>query len=185
MRIDWTTLLGTLGSSAFAIGALAWLARTLVLNRLAKENQQAAVRFSKLHEKRADVLAVLYRHLSNIDMLFSSLPTKEQEVHASDYQRKADRMLEEMTQAAIYFRNHALYFDPALKDKLDKYFMGTLVFHGMTSVINETIEGVARMPEDQKEQMRAALLSGMTDAAQQIRPLLADVERDFRKLLEG
>jgi hypothetical protein len=55
----------------------------------------------------------------------------------------------------------------------------------MTSVINETIEGVAKMPEDQKEQMRAALLSGMTDAAQQIKPLLADVERDFRKLLEG
>jgi len=181
MSINWTTVFVTLGSS----GLFVWLAQTLILNRLAKENQQAAVRSSKLHEKRAEVLAVLYRHLSNIDMLFGSLPTNEKDVNASDYQRKADQILVEMTQAAIYFRNHALYFDPVLKEKLDKYLMGTMVFHGMTSLINETISGIAEMPEGQKQQMRAALLPGMTEAGRQVRPLLTDVECDFRKLLVG
>jgi hypothetical protein len=93
MPINWqsviTTLLATVGGGGVALAAAAWLTKTLITNRLAldveafktevraradaeierlKSTLQMAalehqVRFSKLHEKRAEVIAKLYTQL--------------------------------------------------------------------------------------------------------------------------
>src|SRR5215469_2717812 len=96
MHIYWqqiiATVLATVGGGSVALAAAAWLTKTLVSNRLAldaekfkieiKANadaeierlknslQMAAlehqVRFSKLHEKRADVIREVYERLVEV-----------------------------------------------------------------------------------------------------------------------
>lgn len=180
--IDWPTVVATVAGSALTTAVVGWSMGKLVEHWLIKEAHRAQVRFSKLHEKRAEVLAEIYRHLSNIDIVFRSLPKTEQEIDLEAHRQKVDFMLEEMKQAGIYFRNHALYFEPALKEKLDRYLMGTWVFWGMTTVIADAMEG---MSLERKRQGLNILLPGMVDAHHQVGPLLAEVEQEFRKILEG
>jgi hypothetical protein len=194
--IDWTPVLVAVGINGCALGAVAWLLKTLVSNRLTRENealraelalksQQAVTRFEKLHEKRAEVLGVIYGHLSGIEMVFGSLPGTDQSVNTDDFRRKIDWILAEMIRAAIYFRRNALYFDLALKEKLEKYVLGIFAFSGMVTVINDSIEGAKTMTEEQKKEARDMLLPAVFDARKHTGPLLAEVEQEFRKLLQG
>lgn len=94
MNINWqdvvTTVASTVGGTAVLLAAAAWLIRTVLTNRLALDAEkfkaelkanadmemeklkhslqriavEHQVRFSKLHEKRAEVIADLYRRLS-------------------------------------------------------------------------------------------------------------------------
>lgn len=183
--IDWPTVETSIGASALTATLAGWLLSTFLLHRLERVNQQAAVRFSTLHEKRAEILAELYRRLSNIDIVIRGLPAKEQPIDVTEHQQKVDFVLEEMKQAGIYFRNHALYFEPVLKDKSNRYLQGTWVFWGMTSLIADTVGQSAQVSEERKQKVTNTLLPAVVDAHRQVGPLLADIEQEFRKLLEA
>jgi len=113
-----TTVLG----SGVLIGAVAWLVRSLMLHLLSKDLEsfkgqlqlaafEHQVRFSRLHERRASILADLYSKIVQLHGAASSF------VHwyASDRDEEKDRRLKELWQAADeyrgYFERHRIYFD--------------------------------------------------------------------------
>src|SRR5271167_968432 len=92
MAIDWQEIIKTLGGYTVFLTAAAWLIRQLVSNRfvrdaekfritiqsnadteiervkhsLQKEAVEHQVRFSKLHEKRVEVISMLYTRLMDV-----------------------------------------------------------------------------------------------------------------------
>jgi hypothetical protein len=117
------------GGSAALIGAVAWLIRSLTVHILSKdlENfktklQSAAyehqVRFTKLHERRAEILADLY---SKIVVLHNNA-TNFVRWYASVGDDQKVMNIQQLWQAAeefnIYFERNRIYFDQATCEKI-------------------------------------------------------------------
>ena len=76
-RMNWELLIAQLGMSGSVLGAVAWLSKSLVSQQLARvleafrcqlsvEAERDRVRFSKLHERRAEVIEELYSKIFHI-----------------------------------------------------------------------------------------------------------------------
>lgn len=152
---------------------------------LDRASHRADVRFSKLYEKRAEVIAELYRRLSNIDLVLHSLPREQQQIDLDQHRRSVAVMFEEMKQAGLYYKNHAIYLNAPLKEKLEKHFKAIYVFWGITTVIADSFGGPELRPSRLKDEALNILLPGVVDAHRQVGPLLTDLEVEFRKILEG
>jgi len=94
-------------------------------------------------------------------------------------------LFEEMKQAGIYYKNHALYLNLPLKEKLENHFKAIYVFCGITTVIADSFGGAAMRSSRLRDEALNILLPGVVDAHRQVGPLLTDLEVEFRKILEG
>jgi hypothetical protein len=87
MKIDWTALLTNLGISGIFLSALAWLLKIIITHQLAKdveifkrELQFQQIRFSRLHERRAEVIHELYKKIIHLRRLCHLLKTENQDL---------------------------------------------------------------------------------------------------------
>lgn len=137
--VDWTSILSVLGGSAAFFGAAAWLTRSLVqhffsrdlekfrlevtiqhdiaVERAKSELQRAfrerEIRFSHLHEKRAELIAELYQQtLETNDAAeacveaFKEKPTKRRVDLAKEAIDRGDKLAEFVIRNKIYFSKH-------------------------------------------------------------------------------
>jgi len=146
----WQQLLTLLGGFSVIVLAVAWLARSLVTHFLAKDIEQFKlslrsqadleierfrtalqisasrdqVRFSRLHEKQADAIALLYEQLlETIQHLSICASWTQQEIDFSNFSSEAiKKAMKSYVDAKHTFKIHEIYFDPELCILLDEFF---------------------------------------------------------------
>ena len=186
MEIPWVQILVVaLTSSAFTTGMLAmllfagkslierWLARNLEkfkvdLQLAAFEHQ---TRFTKLHEKRTEVIAGLYKRLVQIQYSLDSL-AKEKEIPIFEPEKVKDKeriARESLVEFGKYFVDHRLYFTESLCGTIEK-------FHSQSG---EAWRELLIVNWSQDERMKSIL----DRLAKQIPSLRREIEKEFRKML--
>jgi hypothetical protein len=127
----WQSLLVAFGGNAALLLVLGFLGRSLISTVLEKdvENfkaalQQAAVehqiRFSKLHEKRAEVLAELYRLLVAAYWEVSEF-TSPLQVGDPDRKKQYASAINAVASYFRFFDQHRIWLPPALCDPLEAF----------------------------------------------------------------
>jgi hypothetical protein len=210
MTIDWqavmTSVLTTVGSSVVLVGAAAWLIKTVITERLARDAeefksrlkaeadtqieklknslQMAAlehqVRFSKLHERRAEVIAEVYKRLGEIYAEGRLVVyTMSRSGKLPEYFEQYNAAYKNNWVLARFIEDHRIFLPVRACDLLDKY-VRTL----NEAVIDTQVYGSVDNPtllQEKHEALRNALRTIEQDAPK-IKQLL---EQEFRALLGG
>jgi len=196
----WQTILITIGGNAAVLAVLGILARSLIngllakdltkfeielkarsdstIERLKNELQIATIehqiRFSRLHEKRGEVIAELYKKLVEaIDCTEIFSATADMEKFPKTF-----RKIKEFTQ---FFDKHRIYFPESIclqlediGDKIRSPTIGLGVFSSMEQP----------NPKIVHEQFKA-WKSAWKSIKEQVPSARKEIENEFRKILEG
>jgi len=164
MAIEWQPVLITafvaLGGSVAIPAAAAWLLKTALTEWLARETDafktrlqadanteierlknslemiatEHQVRFSKLHEKRAEVIDELYKKLTDV-FWHGQLFVMTSEGNPTRYQKEEFAKMQNEVQEAFYFaEKHRIYLPESLCTLLDRYIgqlRGTVLAAGI------------------------------------------------------
>lgn len=128
----WQTILLAFGGNAVLLAILGWLAKSFVEGRLAKEVErfrselrnasvEHQVRFSKLHEKRAKVIAELYGHLADMYAAASSLADMVEFSGEPSKTEQYATAMNKMRDFYLYFDKNRIYLPQTLCDSLEQF----------------------------------------------------------------
>ena len=127
--IDWTPVLASLAATPALFGALAGLTKSLVTHSLSRDVErfkgqlqlatiEHQIRFNRLHEKQATIIAELYEKLLPAKFCFAALKQSQAE-EFSDHDRKlVDKVIEVCFEAFRFSHQHEIYIDDALFQKI-------------------------------------------------------------------
>lgn len=130
-------LLANVTIGATIIAAVAWVAKSIVKHLLTKDidnyktrlkaeadriNFEHQVRFSRLHEKRAAVIAELYKKLVEMIRASGSFVSPAQWSGEPSKQEKWKIAFKAIMDFHNYYDQHKIYFTPAVCVKLDLMF---------------------------------------------------------------
>lgn len=193
--MNWVTFITQLAISASAIPAIAWLTKSLLSQQLAKdleayraslaaETERDRVRYSKLHERRAEVIEHVYKQLVNITALFRM----QQGEHSKNAAHTADVLNEEVISAAQYFGHNALYFNAGVKQKFHKIFVEALpkpllMVYGLGEMekFQELVK--ARFGDKADVDLRGPFLAAIKEQLPMLAQLTLELEAEFKVLL--
>lgn len=197
--------LGALGGNAFLVTALGFLAKALVGNSLAKDpsrfqaEMKAAsdrsieefksqlglaaveheVRFSALHEKRAEVIAEVYKRLAETN----------REAHLSTVRPEAyESAMQMLVDFALYVDTHRLYLlDDDLYAKLSKFAdeLDRLVSKYSINLTNRFVPGGGGVPSPSEMERRKEVFDEVWRGfSEEIPELRKALERQMRAILD-
>lgn len=141
------------------------------LQMLAYEQQ---VRFSKLHERRADIIAELYKLLNEVPAVAAGFVFTDRK----DMERQG-LAEEKVLELYRFIENNRIYFPLHVCDLLDKFsnkLHKSVIFVGLYSTIVEPTEGT-------RQEQRKVFLDAVTALETEIPKLKTDLAVEFRKLL--
>lgn len=193
MHIDWTTVLASVGASAFAVGAVAWLLKTFISHELTKALEQYRqslqltaqvqnIRFSRLHERRAAIIHELYKRIIEIRrtchtaVIFGEKRDKEEGKSIEEVSRLIVKL-------DIYFGENALYFPQSIRDKFSQIFGKGIVKSLFAVGIADMLDHFPGDAQNRLETVREALRPQLKESLSDFDGLLADLESEFRSLL--
>lgn len=142
MAIDWPDVIKTLGGDTILLGAVAWLIKTFISSRLTREVEQFKahlktnadteierlksslqmialehqVRFSKLHERRAELIAELYELLLDTESVarkFIFIETRDK--------KEAAAAKSKVFELYDFIQKHRLYLPNSVCRSLDNF----------------------------------------------------------------
>jgi hypothetical protein len=199
MAIDWQSVITSLGGQAVLLAAVAWLAKVLVSSRLSREADAFRIRlkadtdveierlraslqiaaaehhvlFSKLHEKRAEVIEKLY-----ILLLEAADAAKTFAANPNDTQLGKEEWNQHL-QLYRFFHINKIYLPSALCALLENY--ETKLRFSTTSVkIYMSIENPKpEIVNEQVKVVREAWRALETD----LPAIMSELETEFRQLL--
>jgi hypothetical protein len=200
--MDWNTVVTALTATSIGSAAFVFLAKALTnhlfsidlerfktalkgshekeIERLRSDLRMVAfereIRFVKLHEKRLDIIAELYRRLSAANIAMSKLVSPMQFGGKEAEKQNHDRAADACQQFRDYYLQHRIYFDVGLcehLDGLDAKFWQIFIHYYM---YDSDDQEVAR--ERRKTQLEA-----WDQASEEVPPMLREIERSFRTLL--
>jgi hypothetical protein len=184
MAIDWQAILIAFGGQAALLLAFAWLMKTLISNQLSKDAdafrsslQMAAVehqvRYSKLHERRAVVIARLYRLLLEAADAAKTFAANPNDKTLGNEQWK------QHVQLYRFFHINKIYLPSTLCGLLENYervLRHSVVF---LKVYMSVEQPNPQMIEQQNKVLREAWQAIETD----LPSIMRELEKEFRKLL--
>jgi hypothetical protein len=194
MSIDWNVFLPTTALSAATIGATAWLARSLVGQALTKDleayksklqiaSSERQVRFTKLHEKQAELVAELYAKILPAQYCFAALRKGEKSGFSEQDRTIALKLFQICFDAYQLAELNSLYFEEPLLEKIRKFNLEVaqlsgfyLTLHGLTGRFTDVSEDRKRMVED-------LLASGWRGLEDTVSPLMNELKNEFRRKL--
>jgi hypothetical protein len=202
MTINWTDVLTTVGSGGVVLAAAAWLTKTIITDRLGREADafkarvkadsdaeierlrsslqmtalEHQVRFSRLHEKRAEVIAELYQHLIDASFKAQRFSLTMGPASRSD----ASKQFEELHRLDAFIQKHRIYFPVDVCGLLEEFFR-TL----RETVVKVSVYGSTERPatDEEWERKNAALRSAYTTFETELPQALLALERAFREIL--
>ncbi len=211
--MQFTELLQALGFYSVAMAILAFLAQRLLsqwfskeledhkanlrfegqrqLERLRADLQIAAhtetTRFSKLHERRAEVIADLYRHLVDTEDSFriAMNPLKFVSGGSEEVQRQEQERLnkagETATQLTVFYLRHRIFFSSDIVSLLEKHVKTVRdAWISYTLFVNDP--GARDNPETRR--MAGDAKMAAWDKLEKALPdIRAQLEKEFRELL--
>jgi hypothetical protein len=186
----WQVVLISFGGNATLLLAIAFLGKSLVGNFLAKDLEKfkddlqlAAVehqiRFSKLHEKRAEVLAELYSLLVVATWETESFVSPAQWAGEPSKKEKYQRALDATAEYFRFFDRHRIYIPDALCTSLEN-FAKKLRAPTISSGVYLEFEQTNQATTLEKHR---AFRDAWHEVQNDIPPLRSALEREFRKLL--
>lgn len=212
----WAELIKSLGGLAILAASVTWLTKSIITHLLSKDVEayksrivsesareieqfkaqlqmtarEHEVRFSKLHEKRADIISELYvllREANNSNELFDvvfqmgPLPGLPFNQDAADESRDqiAEEAADKCARVSTFFIRHKLFFSEELGEKMEKLISAISqpsAHHNLRDV--RQVLGVG----DPRE-VRRKTLELLRNEQPNIQHIFKLLERDFRLLL--
>jgi|SRR3990172_5375634 len=196
----WTELLKFFGGSVLLLAAVAWLIRSLIRHFLSKDVEKykfdlrreadkelAAIkaslnidalthqiRFSKLHERRAEIVEQLYKKIVALETASACL---EVECQFDDYKKlkeTADTLIDKYFEIHLFIENNKIYFSEDLSDAIKDF--NSLYFDLSIGIRYQS-------KPDNKEEFIKAFQKERDKVGSQNKRLKMIIETDFRKLL--
>lgn len=129
--IEFFRLIGTVGAASVVLGFLSktllshWFQKDLETFKISLTHnlQQDIFRFSKMHERRADVVEKTYQKIYRVEKNFSSLMSPLQLSGEDLKEIKAQKAAESANDLLDYFGEHRIYFSNNLLDTMDKFLV--------------------------------------------------------------
>jgi hypothetical protein len=188
--MNWIPLLATALFTPVLTGVVVYLLQL----RWQEQMEKRLTRFSKLHERRAEVIAELYKRLVQIQSglalaarLFEAKKTWKTTI---DTGASIARTAESIRGFWDYFQEHRIYLPEGLGDEIERFYQKALsasrslrqvdVFHEYTSNDEHSEEDLTEFYRAYTEGEWAELSSIL---AEEIPPIKDKIERRFRELL--
>jgi len=192
--INWTIVLSSLFASSALFAALAWLARALVTHFLSKDVErfksqlqlatlEHQIRFSRLHEKQAAVVAEIYEKLLPAKFCFAALKKSDSEEFSPRDRKMAEKVLEICVDAFRFSHQHALYLDDAFLQKISSANIKLLQHVGLYTCLDDMLSSLGDFPHDRHHLVASTLISGWRGMEDNITPLLEELRHEFQTLL--
>jgi predicted metal-dependent phosphoesterase TrpH len=211
MNIDWQDVITTVGvttlSGGVLLGAAAWLIRTVLTHKLTRDADafriqlkadadmeierlknslqmvaaEHQVRFSKLHEKRAEVIAELYKRLEDVHWHGRMFVLTSENNPTPAQQEEFDKTAQQVFDLTLFVEQHRIYLPESVCVLLDK-FVGDV----RGNVYAAGIFGRIKYPNDQTlRQSQDAFTKAYEEFEKDIPEARRAVEIAFRKILGG
>ncbi|MDO8541835.1 MAG: hypothetical protein Q7S40_15470 [Opitutaceae bacterium] len=192
--MNWSLLFAQIVLSGTTLSLVAWLSKTLVSQQLSKdleafkrqlaiEADRDRVRFSKLHERRAEIIEEVYRRAHDILGML-----RLQSTNPADAKGTSEHLTTELVEIVHYFGRHALYFSDDVKRKFQAIFViglakPMLALYG----IGELQDFERRMKERNRDISDIRLTQPFVDSLKEQIPaldqLMRELENEFQTLL--
>jgi hypothetical protein len=205
MNVNWTEVFVKLGGSGLFLAAVGWLIRTILTDRLARDAEEFKtklqtdadaqmehlktslqmtalehqVRFSKLHEKQAEVIAEVYsqvvivsRNATRFIMTSEGSPIEELRANYKATTTDIDKLIVMIDTRRIYIPANAC----ELLDKFSRAMGRTVFSAGAPARFNSQDPRVQQANYD-------ALTKAMNVAASDFPIILSELEQEFRRIL--
>jgi len=190
MKIDWTALLTNLGISGIFLSALAWLLKIIITHQLAKdveifkrELQFQQIRFSRLHERRAEVIHELYKKIIHLRRLCHLLKTENQDLKDIENSRAANEIFEALIQMNFYFGENALYFTQVIRDKYSEVFTKGIQKPIVAIGMMDGIDTFQKLKPEHRIYLRKGMLPLLKKELVEFDVFISQLELEFQKLL--
>jgi methionine salvage enolase-phosphatase E1 len=196
----WTELIKFIGGAAVLLAVVAWLIRSLIRYLLTKDiekykfdlkreadkeleaikaslNIEALthqIRFSKLHDRRADVIEKLYTKIVALETASGCLEAEFQMDDYDELKQKADLLIDRYFDVHSFIEGNKIYFSENLSDNIKKF--NALYFNLSIGIYYQSkpgnIEEFIKAFKKEREKFHS-----------QNKKIKAVIESDFRKLL--
>jgi hypothetical protein len=212
MAINWQELLTnvgtTLASGTVVLGAAAWATKTLLSDRLTRQVEafkiqlkadvdtanerlknslqmvalEHQVRFSKLHEKRAEVIGEVYARLIEVEKGYGRFVLVDGYERDPEKQREARHKTDvAMYEMSLFIEKHRIYLPARVCESL-KAFLDIMWDNAIGVGVYGELGGTYATPDTAKE--RREVFRKATEALRtEIPAARAALEEEFRKLL--
>ncbi len=200
--MDWTVFLTSVGVSGALFATFAFLTRSVILHYLSKDidrhkaellrtTNEHQIRFNRVYEKQAEVIAEFYRRLVTAKRLLGCLRLTDSQTLTNKDKAMAEDAFSAYWDALTYFDNHALYFDDQVCQKVLVLNMKMLKYTSFFSGLVEMMQN--RFTEEERQQLNSMKIEGVgierhlietwKTMDDEIAPLLRDLVKEFRGLL--
>jgi uncharacterized protein YjaG (DUF416 family) len=207
MAVNWqdvvTSVSATVGGGAALLGASAWVIRTVLTSRLSRDTeafkaklqadtnfeierlrnslQMAAlehqVRFSRLHERRAEVIAEMYRTL--VDIFWSGQRFVLTGINPTTHFEEYSELIRKINDFALFVDAHAIYLPSRICSLLDAF-----VDRVRKAVIHVGVQGLPPFPNEETHRQRADAVMKAYQAFETDIPVVKrGLEHEFRDML--
>ena len=197
--MDWTIIISSIGGSAVLFGALAFLARSIIVHFLDKDVEnfkntlqlkaiEHQVRFNSLHAKRAEIIAEFYQKMLQLHIVLCGIRERKEKTFEDKDRDLGLGMMKACTEAMQFFKMNELYFDEDLCVKIEKLnskvFGEAKIFAAMAMLWKETVNTpqFEKIP-DIKQQLENKLSETSRVLNSEIPSLLDELKKRFRDIL--
>ena len=196
----WTEVLKFVGGIAVLLAVVAWLIRSLIRHLLSKDierykfdlkreadkelalikaalNIEALtyqIRFSKLHDRRADIIERLYKKIVALETAAACLKAEFHMDEDEELKQKADTLIDRYFEVYAFIEDNKIYFSEDLSNNIKDF--NTLYF-------NLSIKIYYQSKPDNKENFIKAFREEKDKFDSQNKKIKTVIESDFRKLL--
>jgi|SRR3954454_497905 hypothetical protein len=205
MTIPWREVIAVFGGQAVLLGAVAWLVKSLISEWLKRDTQdfktklelssgmeieklksslqivavEHQVRFTKLHERRAEIIADLYERMVNVfwdsQQFVFGKGFAQQPEQGEEYSKAMERVRE----FTVFVDTHRIYLPAEVCAFLDKF-----VEQVRKAVINIGVYGGIRFPNSQSStEFKTAVEAAIRSFQDDIPALRTALEGEFRGIL--
>lgn len=154
------------------------------LERASIEHQ---IRFGRLHDQQAKVVAEIYAKLLPVSSCFNTLRRSKAKDFTDEDRKYALKMLASCIEVFQYAHQQALYLDEALFQKIihtvTQICTTAGMYTGFEDVLTSTIEAKGDVPEHRRLMISEALVASWRTMEDRITPLLAELKAEFQTLL--
>ncbi len=176
--MDWETFIKETSVFTIALGIIALLVRSIIINKFNKDFETYRIRYLKLHHDRSQVIRELYSRLVKMQRSMASFMKPFQTVGEQSQDEKADVAREDANAFIEYYQMNSIFFQKEiceLLDDINKRFLEVWV--DFTSYLGE--------PHDSQERIekRKAWTNAWEVITEKIPEIESELRDEFRKLL--
>jgi hypothetical protein len=151
--------------------------------RLEVDSRRDEIRFSRLHERQAEIIHELYKRVMHIRSMCYSLKTEHQDVQNVEDSRASMEIFEEMLKTIFFFGQNGLYFSTNTKNKFSELFAKGLPQPLLYVGAIDEIDTLKEFKPDWRKQLRDAVLPLLKEKLVEFDEFVSALEQEFQNLI--